>query len=182
MITDLNKLKVEKWKKEKKPNNYLTKYQEFLQVEGGLSSDPTDRRKSKKKYHTNKGVRWETFKLILPKATYKDFLEMNDSTYLKIIKYHERAVSRLIKDTIPNDAVKLFLIEELWAAGNLNNYIGQDLNDIDNLYEIKDVRYSRLLRRKPYLNKYKKGWKRRRIEFREFNEQFIPIITKDLYL
>ena len=95
---------------------------------------------------------------------------MNDSTYLKIIKYHRDVVYSLVGDSI-DIKTTLFMIEELWAAGNLDSYNKANLNDLDNLYKIKERRYNRL-NNKPNLRRYKKGWKRRRLEFIEFNKQF----------
>lgn len=149
--------------------DYLRKYSQFLSIEGGLSSDPYDRYNTrKKKYHTNRGVRYETFKLILPNSTYKDFIQMNDSTYLKIIKYHERVVSDVYRGT--NKAITLHLIEELWACGNINRYRG--ITNLTVLYRIKENRYRQLLIKKPHLNRYKKGWYKRIKLFKEFNSQF----------
>lgn len=154
-------------------NNYLTKYKDFLSIEGGLSSDSADRRGTKVKYHTNKGVRWGTFKMIHKTASYKDFLELNDSMYYEVIKFHERAVNRLIDYDTNNVQIKVFLIEELWACGNLDTYKRVDMyepNVLNKLYILKDRRYARVLEKKPHLNKYKKGWKRRRKEFKQFNK------------
>lgn len=167
---------IEKNKKNKplaSNNNYLLKYKKFLEIEGGLSSDPDDRYNTKVKYHTNKGVRWETFKMIHKTASYRDFLTMNDSLYYGVIKYHERVVKTLY--TGSNKSITLFLIEELWASGHLSNYKNLDFNNpdiINTLYYIKERRYKRLLARKPHLSKYKKGWRKRRKNFKQFNKQF----------
>jgi hypothetical protein len=149
--------------------DYLSKYKEFLAVEGGLSSDPYDRYNSKPKYHTNKGVRYSTFKAILKKGTYKEFLAMEDSTYLKIIVYHDKVVSSSSKDSL-SIPVKLFLIEELWACGSIQRYKG--ITDLDRLYTLKEQRYKQLFIKKPKLLRYKKGWETRRKEFKIFNSQF----------
>ena len=162
-------------KKKPKTNNYLHKYKEFLSIEGGLSNEHTDRYKCKVKYHTNKGVRYTTFKRIHKTATYSDFLLMNDSMYVEVIKYHERVVNRLISYDTNNIQIKLFLIEELWACGNLDTYKNVDMQDsniLDRLYILKERRYAEVLNSNPHLLRYKKGWKRRREEFLTFNNQF----------
>lgn len=156
-----------------KKKNWTIKYKEFLSIEGGLSKDKTDRRGSKHKYHTNKGVRYSTFKMVHKTATYKDFLELNDSMYYGVIKFHEDAVNSLIEYDTNNTQLKLFLIEELWACGNLKAYKRVNMYDslvLNRLYILKERRYARLLKRKPHLLKYKKGWKRRRREFKQFNK------------
>lgn len=157
-------------KEKKLKNNYILKYAEFLAIEGGLSNESMDRYNCKKKYHTNKGVRYTTFKSIHKKATYKDFILMNDSLYVEVILYHDKIVKSIYKGK--SEAVTLFLIEELWACGNLDNYKNCNTISLQEMYKLKEERYARLLRNKPKLKRYKKGWKRRRVEFETFNKQF----------
>ena len=158
-------------RKKNPKSNYIKRYKEFLAIEGGLSSEITDRYNCKKKYHTNKGVRYTTFKSIHKTATYKDFILMNDSLYIEVIMYHDKIVKSVYKGK--SEAKTLFLIEELWACGHLKPYKDCNSLSLDEMYSIKENRYKKLLKRKPHLNRYKKGWERRRKEFKTFNSQFV---------
>lgn len=120
--------------------------------------------------YTSYGIERPTFSYLSKELNYNDsdsiFYLMPDSIYLRIISWFFDEAKTLSKQT---DTTKIiFFTEELWATGNLNYYRGKFNLPISELLKHKENKYIYLIKKKPKLAKYRKGWANRRKYFNLF--------------
>lgn len=168
--------------------------------EGGLTDNPADsaskfptgvtytgkdgatgKTKTTDKWHTNKGITWQTFKAYADKLGYKGdaetFYAMPDDVWLKIYnEIYYKPFANLTKSPLINYYISLWA----WGSGvggakNLLKKIETPLNDmIDKVGEQKtlalliDARikfYDRLIEKEPKNAQFRQGWRNAALSF-----------------
>lgn len=134
--------------------------------EGGLSSDPRDKKNEGVRYHTNKGVRYSTYNIINKhykrKGSYLEFVDMPDSVYNKIITWFRTQTASQVNTR--DSTLFYFYLNELWASGNLRIYKNniKKNSSLEEVLKTKTKKYKRLCKKYPH---YCKGWTNRNKAF-----------------
>jgi len=182
-------------KNKKMSSELLKKYQTelfsyVLKMEGGLSdnkSDTADKlpRPKELRYHTNKGVTWETFlnnaKVLGYLATIENFLKMPMSIWSSIFsKIFLSKGKKYGENEIINNYISLWYwggwYKPYMPESEVNKVLKSSLSDKTKLAELVKLRikyFDKIIEKNSKLEIYRKGWTNRANEYYKLFSKYL---------